>query len=540
MRMAELRLTGRVASAGFAAGPLAVLLSAESRKRSTGEPAAEERALRHAIASAVSQLSGMAAKADGEGADILAFQIAMLEDDALAQPAFDMIAAGASADLGWRKALDGEIAGYEASGDEHFKARASDLKDIRDRVLAILFGAAAEPGPPAGAIIVGEDMTPSHFLATDWSRGGGIALTRGSASGHVATLARARGIPMIVGLPLDLTGVAGRREALIDSESATLCLDPAPETREDFAARVEAADRAADATAEYLMRPAVTADGTAIAVCINVGDPSEIERLDPASCDGIGLVRTEFLFSGAGGLPDEETQYRAYRRLAEWAAGKPVTIRTLDAGADKPIAGLTLDHEANPFLGLRGIRLSLHRPDPFRTQLRALCRAAAHGSVEVMLPMVSVPAELELARKYLDEAFDAVQDSGLPCRRPELGIMVEVPAAALALETFDAAFFSIGSNDLTQYVMAAARDNDAVAALNDPSHPVVLGLIARVAAHGAKASRKVSLCGDAAGEPKLVGPLLNAGLRVLSVTPAALGRTKEAIARVRLSPGGAG
>ena len=164
---------------------------------------------------------------------------------------------------------------------------------------------------------------------------------------------------MIVGLPLDLGGVAGRREAFIDGESAVLCLDPAPETREGFAVRIEAAARAADATVEFSRRPAVTADGTPIAVSVNVGDPSEIERLDPASCDGIGLVRTEFLFSGAGELPDEETQYRAYRRLAEWAQDKPVTIRTLDAGADKPIAGLTLEHELNPFLGLRGIRLSL-------------------------------------------------------------------------------------------------------------------------------------------------------------------------------------
>jgi phosphotransferase system enzyme I (PtsI) len=540
MLMAELRLTGRVASPGFAAGPLAVLLSADSLKRSSGEPAAEEQALRRAIAAALSQLSDLAANAEREGADILAFQIAMLEDDALAQPAFDMIAAGASADQGWRNALDSEIGGYERSDDEYFRARASDLRDIRDRVLAVLFGATTEPGPPAGAIIVGEDMTPSRFLATDWSRGGGIALTRGSASGHVATLARARGIPMIVGLPLDLGGVAGRREAFIDGERATLCLDPGQQTRDDFAARVKAADRAAEAKSVFLMRPAVTADGTVIAVCVNVGDPSEIERLDPASCDGIGLVRTEFLFSGAGGLPDEETQYRAYRRLAEWARGKPVTIRTLDAGADKPVAGLTLEHEANPFLGLRGIRLSLHKPDPFRTQLRALCRAAAHGRVEVMLPMVSLPSELELARKHLDEAFNAVQIAGLPCRRPELGIMVEVPAAALTLESFEAAFFSIGSNDLTQYVMAAARDSDAVAALNDPSHPAVLGLIARVAAHGARVSRKVSLCGDAGGEPKLIEPLLTAGLRVLSVSPAALGRTKEAIAGVRLSRGRAG
>ena len=211
-----------------------------------------------------------------------------------------------------------------------------------------------------------------------------------------------------------------------------------------------------------------------------------------------------------------------------------MTIRTLDAGADKPIAGLTLDREANPFLGMRGIRLSLAKPEIFRTQLRALCRAAAHGAVEIMVPMVALPRELELARGHLEEALSGLQAAGVPCRRPELGIMVEVPAAAIMVEAFDAAFFSIGSNDLTQYVMAAARDSDAVAELNDPSHPAVLRLIAQVAAYGARVGRKVSLCGDAGGEPKFIEALLAAGLRALSVSPAALGSAKEAIARVNL------
>jgi len=532
--MAELRFTGRVASGGFAAGPLAVLSKSTARVRGVGEPAAEAQALREAIASALGQLSDLAANVSSDGADILSFQMAMLEDETLAEAAFRAIEDGATADRGWRTALDDQILEYESTEDEHFKARASDFRDLRDRVLAALSGAAADARLPPGAILVGEDLTPSRFLATDWSGGGGIALTRGSASGHVATLARARGVPMIVGLALDLGGVAPRAEALIDSESATLWLDPEPATREDFAARAGIASRSRSAADEFRTRPALTADGTPIAVCVNVADPAELDTLDPSSCDGIGLVRTEFLFSGRGGLPDEETQYRAYRRLAEWGGHKPVTIRTLDAGADKPIPGLTLEHETNPFLGLRGIRLSLAKPEPFRVQLRALCRAAAHGAIEVMLPMVTLPRELERARGHLEQALSGLRAAGVDHRRPELGIMVEVPAAAIAVEAFDAAFFSIGSNDLTQYVMAAARDSDAVAELNDPSHPAVLRLIAQVAVHGAATGRKVSLCGDAGGEPKLIEALLRAGLRVLSVSPAALGRTKEAIARVNL------
>jgi phosphotransferase system enzyme I (PtsI) len=534
MRMVELRVTGRIASGGFAAGPVAVFSTGGGAIRGAGEPVAEAQALRDAIAAALEQLWDLAANARSDGADILAFQIAMLEDETLSETAFAAIGAGVTTDRAWRTALDAEIGGYEAADDVHFKARASDLRDIRDRVAGILSGATTDPGLPAGAILVGEDLTPSRFLSMDWSGGGGIALTQGSASGHVATLARARGVPMIVGLDLDLGGIAQRADALIDGASATLTIEPEAATREDFAVRARAAMTSRSAADEFRTRPAFTADGTPIAVCINIADPAEVETLDPGICDGIGLVRTEFLFDDKRGLPDEETQYRAYRRLAEWAAGKPVTIRTLDAGADKPIAGLTLDHEANPFLGMRGIRLSLAKPEIFRTQLRALCRAAAHGAVEIMVPMVALPRELELARGHLEEALSGLQATGVPCRRPELGIMVEVPAAAIMVEAFDAAFFSIGSNDLTQYVMAAARDSDAVAELNNPSHPAVLRLIAQVAAYGARVGRKVSLCGDAGGEPRFIEALLAAGLRALSVSPAALGSAKEAIARVNL------
>ncbi len=484
---------------------------------------------------AIQQLSQLAAGAEDDGAAILAFQIAMLEDESLAAPAFAAIARGTSADQAWRTSLDAEIAGYETADDEHFRARASDLRDIRDRVLAALSSVASEPSLPAGSIVLAEDLTPSAFLATDWSNGGGIVLTRGSASGHVAMLARSRGVPMIVGMDLDLADFDGRHEALIDGEFGTLCLDPAPATRKSFAERASAASRRQESAESFRTRPAITRDGTPIAVFVNVADPDELETIDPETCDGIGLVRTEFLFYRAGELPNEESQYRVYRRLAEWARGKPVTIRTLDAGADKPIPGLTIDGESNPFLGMRGIRLSLAKPEPFRVQLRAIARAAVHGAVEVMLPMVSVPDELAAAGRYLDQEIEALTTEGVACRRPPLGIMVEVPAAAITVERFDADFFSIGSNDLTQYVMAAARDLDAVATLNDPANPAVMRLIAQVAAHGAAIGRKVSLCGDAGGEPRLIRTLLNAGLRALSVAPTALARTKEAIASVDLN-----
>jgi phosphotransferase system enzyme I (PtsI) len=226
-----------------------------------------------------------------------------------------------------------------------------------------------------------------------------------------------------------------------------------------------------------------------------------------------------------------------YRRLAEWAGGRPVVIRTLDAGADKPVPGLTEEGESNPFLGLRGVRLTLRHEAIFRTQLRALARAAAHGAVEVMIPMVTVPDELRAASRLLDEEAASLAAAGVPHRRPPLGMMVEVPAAAVAIDLFDADFYSIGSNDLTQYVTAAGRDIAAVSALADTGHPAVLRLIEHVAAHGAATGRKVSLCGDAGGDPRLIPDLLRRGVRALSVAAPLVAATKAAIARVAL-PGG--
>jgi phosphotransferase system enzyme I (PtsI) len=342
-------------------------------------------------------------------------------------------------------------------------------------------------------------------------------------------LARARGVPMVVGLgPIDADGHA---RAALDGATGRLWLSPAAEDEAALATLSAEAREAGRAAAELRHRPAATAGGQRILVQINVADPSELEGLDPALCDGIGLTRTELLFPANGVLPDEDAQYAVYRRIVSWAAGRPVTIRTLDAGGDKPIAGLTVEGEANPFLGVRGVRLSLARPEVLSVQLRALARAAVHGTVKIMVPMVTVPGELEAVRALLDAALLELTGCRVPAARPALGMMVEVPAAALAIERFDAAFFSIGSNDLTQYITASARDIGAVAALADVRNPAVLRLIAEVAAHGARIGREVSLCGDAAGDPALVPALLDAGLKNLSMAPNAVAAVKAAIAR---------
>jgi phosphotransferase system enzyme I (PtsI) len=500
-------------------------------RRAGGNPEREAAALRAAMAEAAAELADLTAQAADDAAGILGFQIALLEDYSLAESAFAAIASGTSADVAWRDSLEEEIAGYRSGEDETFRARAADLADLRDRVLAHLGGGAIVPSITRGSIVAANDLPPSRFLAIDWRAGGAVLLSEGSRNSHVAMLARARGVPMIVGLGIDPFQLAG--EALVDATCGELVLDPAPATRLAFEARRRLHENgAADAAARVGQR-AVTADGVAIAVHINVAGPDELASLSPAVCDGIGLVRTEFLFA-SDNLPDEETQYGVYRQLAEWANGKPVTIRTLDAGGDKPIPGLTPAGESNPFLGVRGIRLSLAHPEVLAVQLRAIARAACHGKVRIMLPMVTVPEELEAACALLDREIAALKAAGVQAVRPPLGIMVEVPAAALAIERFDAAFFSIGSNDLTQYVTAAGRDIAAVADLANPLNPAVLRLIRMVVEHGCASRREVSLCGDAGGDAEAVEALLEAGLRALSVTPSALASTKAAIGRVDL------
>jgi phosphotransferase system enzyme I (PtsI) len=526
---AETWHSGRSASPGMIAGPLFVLRASPAVARVAGSPAAEAASLRDAIASAIDEIVALQAKASGDAVDILDFQIAMLGDDALAEGAFKDIERGVPADRAWSAALDVQVAEYAHATDEYFRARASDLADIRDRVLDHLRGDVAAI-PPAGSILLADDIPPSRFLSLDWSAGGGIALTGGSPTSHVAMLARARGVPMVVGLKLDLAAVEAADMVLLDGEGGRLNLAPTMAATKAFEGkRLEDAVQA-ESWAHYLVKPAITANGERVLTQINVAEPAELDSLDAAICDGIGLVRTEFLFHDRASLPDEEQQFAIYRRIIAWAAGRPVTIRTLDAGGDKPIAGLSMAQESNPFLGLRGIRLSLANIDVFRLQLRALARAAHFGPLKVMLPMVTVPSEIAAASSILAEEILNMERAGIACRSPALGIMVEVPAAALAVDRYDAAFYSVGSNDLTQYVTAAARDIASVASLNDTSNPAVLMLIERVARYGRESGREVSLCGDAGGDPKLIPLLLQAGIRNLSMAPTMLARAKSVIA----------
>jgi phosphotransferase system enzyme I (PtsI) len=528
----ELKLTGRAASPGVFAGPAVVLSSAASQARRQGSPAEEEEALIAAISASRDELSALASSANGEAARIIGIQVALLEDDTLSETARAAIARGVAADSAWRDAMAAEIAGYEGAEDEYFRARAADLADVRDRVLRHLRGERTVPKVVRGSVVIARDLPPSLFLGLDWSGGGAIALGEGSATSHVAMLARSRGVPMVVSLGAEADMLRGT--LIVDGEQGCVVAFPEAATLAEIAKKRAASSRADAEATSRLNESAITQDGTRVDVMINVAALSDLDGLDPASCDGIGLVRTEFLLAN-GALRDEERQFSLYRELLLWAAGRPVTIRTLDAGGDKPIPGYTVAGETNPFLGMRGVRLSLRHPDVFRVQLRALARAAAFGPLKVMLPMVTAPSELEEARRILKQSIDELRAAGVPAGPPPLGMMVEVPAAAIAIDQFDAAFFSIGSNDLVQYVTAASRDNGNTSGLAELTHQGVLRLIGAVTAHGREIGREVSLCGDAGADPRTIPVLLQAGVRAVSVAPALLARTKVAIRAADLS-----
>ena len=518
------------ASPGLAIGVLYMPAPSNGATRQTGDPGVERAAFDEAVARAIERLRALAGGSGGLARDVIGFQISLLEDEEFLGPVWAEIEAGSAVDRAWGDHLAREIADYESASTDYLRDRAVDLRDLRGRIRTAFAGDAYLDALPEQCIVVADELTPSGFLELDRSRAVAVATYSGSPASHAAMLARAHGLPMLVQLACGPGELAPGTEAVVDADRGALVLAPPRAMRERFQLRIEER-RARDREAvKHASRPARTREGMPVQVLLNVDDPAGLAGVDPSHCDGIGLTRTEFLFHGANGLPDERTQLDSYRRLVSWARGRPVTVRTLDAGGDKPIPGLTIEDESNPFLGLRGVRLSLSRPEVLATQLRTLARAAVGADVKIMLPMVTKPGELDEVRRLLESEVQALRAAGIEAAVPRLGMMVEVPAAALTIESFDADFFSIGTNDLTQYVLAAGRDSTAVADLLDPLHPAVLELISRVADAGARTGREVSVCGEMAARPECLRTLLDTGIRTFSVPSAALARTKAALA----------
>ena len=457
-----------------------------------------------------------------------------LDDEALREPArlaifVDRLNAAAA----WQRATEQVAAEYRALDDEYQRARADDVLDVgRQVILSVLGAAAPVPVLSEAGILVAPDLTPADTARLDPALVLGICTAFGGPTSHSAILARSLDIPAVVGLGERILELAEGTLLIVDGVTGQVFPNPDAGLIADYTQRAGDA-RAAKADARAASAaPAVTRDGHHVEIVANIGSPEEARAAVAAGAEGVGLFRTEFVFLDRQVAPGEEEQYAAYRAAAQGLEGRPLIVRTLDVGGDKPLPYLDLGAEANPFLGWRAIRLCLARPDLFKAQLRAIVRVAAEFPVKVMFPMIATLAEWRAARALLDEARLEVKDRGQPApERIEIGIMVEIPSAALLAARFaeEVDFFSIGTNDLSQYTLAAERGNARVAALADGFQPAVLRLIQMVVEAAHALGKWVGVCGEMGGDPLAVPLLVGLGIDELSMNAPAIPQAKQII-----------
>ena len=424
--------------------------------------------------------------------------------------------------------------------DEYMQARSADVEDVSRRVLRCLVGRERQERLAGPAILFSDDFSPSETARFDPALVRGIVTEKGSLNSHTAIFARTMGIPAVVGVGETPAAEQFGLPAIVDGREGALVVDPSPEINERYLRCKQRLEEEAARLEEYRGRPTRTADGRPVRLYANISGVADAQAALENDAEGIGLFRSEGLFLGRSTLPDEEEQYQAYAGVVRRMAGRPVIIRTLDVGADKKADCLALAPEENPALGLRAVRVCLRQPELLDTQLRAILRASALGPVSVMVPMIASLWEVRAVRERLDaarsqlEARGAAFDPKLP-----LGIMVETPAAALISDRLAPLvdFFSIGTNDLTQYVLAADRMNSQLADYYDPRHPAVLELIGRTAHNAHRHGIWVGVCGELAAEPDMTRTLLELGVDELSVPPASVLGLRRAIAACRVDRG---
>jgi phosphoenolpyruvate-protein phosphotransferase len=514
------RMGGVPASTGVAVGRPHIVRGARREPREVAPAAvpAEQDRLRAAAGRAGKDLDELARRVSARGAaaesEIFVAQALMCADPMLVDAAASRIAVhqidAATAVCG----VAGEVAAeLRATGDELFAARATDVIDVAARIAAILDGAAA-PTLEEPAIIVASDLAPSVTATLPREMLLGLAVEGGSPTAHVAILARAYGIPAVVGVRGLVAAAEHATSLAIDGATGEIIIDPDEATRADFANRHVMTAPTLDVSG-----PVVTPDGVTVTLLANIGRPEEAVPARAAGARGVGLFRTEFLFLERSAPPSEDEQERAYRTVLEVFAPLPVTVRLLDVGGDKDLPYLHLAREANPFLGQRGIRLATARRDLFKTQLRALARASSAGRLKVMAPMVADHADVAYLRELWSEST-----IGLSHPAVEIGAMIEVPSAALLADDLlgEVDFASIGTNDLLQYVLAADRGDPALSRYHDPVHPAHLRLIDQVARAATRTGRALSVCGEMASDPIGAALLIGLGVRELSMVPAAM------------------
>ena len=539
-------LGGIPASRGIAIGPAFRFRETALRfeRRAVENRDAEWARFEAATHEASEQLAAVYARAEAESgakqAAIFQAHMLMLEDPELLGAVRTAIEdQGLNAEAALSDAADMYAQMLESLDDEYLSARAADVRDVAARVLRALLGLSESPtaGLAAPSVILARDLTPSDTVLLDKSLVLGFCTAEGGATSHTAILARGLGLPAAVGAGPEVLEVPDGATLVLDGSEGTLLVEPDEATLAAYRARQTAAATLQVQARRRAHEPAVTRDGHRVEVVANVGNVEGARAALEAGAEGVGLLRSEFLYLERDRLPDEEEQYRAYRAIADVFGERPVILRTLDVGGDKDLPYLDLPQEMNPFLGLRAIRLSLTRPELFRPQLRAALRAGAGRNLKLMFPMVATAAEVRAARAVLEACrAELLAEGQSVAEEMEVGIMVEVPAAALMADRLAAEvdFFSIGTNDLSQYVLAADRTNAQVARLASGFHPAVLRLVREVIAAAHAQGRWVGLCGELAGEPLAIPILLGLGLDEFSMNPPAIPLAKEVVRALTL------
>jgi phosphoenolpyruvate-protein phosphotransferase len=529
-------LRGIAAVAGFSVGRATRIERREISVDERGAGVAHEGAeLERARANVRARLARVAAAGGATRGEIAAAHIEFLDDPAINEAAQELLAAGKGAGFAWRAATRRQVSVLSALDDPRLRERADDLLDVESHVLLALIGEARPlmQSIPDRAVILADDLLPSELTALDQQRLVAICLARGGATSHVAILAAAMDVPMLIGLGAGINEITEGSTVIVDADAGALHV--APEASELRAAQAAVEARVATRAGERAsaLADCRALDGTRIEVFANLGSVTDAVSAVANGAEGCGLLRTEFLFIDRDTAPDEEEQLAGYQAIATALGARPLVLRLMDVGGDKPLKYLPLPHEDNPALGLRGIRTALARPDLLRAQLRAALRVQPFGAVQLLLPMVTDVAEIAAVRAALDQLSTEL---GIKSRI-RLGAMIETPAAALTASCLlrEVDFLSIGSNDLTQYTLAMDRGHAELARRTDALHPAVLKLIALAASAGGDAAKTVAVCGADAADRIAVPILIGLGIRELSVVPAAIPAIKRQIRTLRIA-----
>jgi phosphoenolpyruvate-protein phosphotransferase len=542
--MAGTRLTGVAASEGVAVGPVFVHaprdLEPEREKISEGEVEEELGRFRDAVEAVAKRLSATAEEMREGGSEkeagIFEAHVEMAEDPEFQSEVEERVKGLQSPESAVISVGEEYAALFAEMDDEYMAARADDVRDVASQIASELMGnetagleALAEP-----SVILALNLAPSDTARIPKGMALGFVVAEGSRTSHVSIMARSFGIPAVVGTGAELEDALGAGMVALDGTEGYAVADPDEDVISDFEQKQKDAAAEAALLEEYKHAEARTKDGSRIEVAANIGSAEEAEGAIGWGAEGVGLFRTEFLFMKRTDLPLEEEQYEAYRKVAEEFGERPVIIRTIDVGGDKDLPGVDQPNEENPFLGWRGIRMCLDVPELFKPQLRAILRAAPYGRLRIMFPMVVDNVELRAAKAILDECRQELKNEGTEYGEVEVGVMVETPAAAIRARDIapEVSFFSVGTNDLVQYTLAADRGNERLTRLQSADHPAVLDLIGKTCEAARDAGIWVGVCGESAGEPDMIPKLVTLGVTELSMSAPAIPRAKKIVSEL--------